>query len=118
MFLFSSFDFISLGYGGTMATIDALTLSALKAFHIGWISWSGTIIIAMIIYALQPLLFLQSLQFQTLTVMNLLRDLMSDILVTSIGLFYFSEKLSIKKKMGVILSIVSILLFSWKEDHI
>jgi hypothetical protein len=59
MFLLSSFDFNSLGYGGTMATIDALTLSTLKAYHIGWISWSGTIIVAMIIYALQPLVFLQ-----------------------------------------------------------
>jgi multidrug transporter EmrE-like cation transporter len=116
MFLFKLFDLTALGYGGMMALIDAFILSSLKAYHLGWIQWRGIILVAMTVYACQPLLFLDSLRFSSLTVMNLLWDVMSDVLVTVIGLYYFSEKLSTMKKMGVMLSIVSIILLTWKDD--
>jgi multidrug transporter EmrE-like cation transporter len=48
--------------------------------------------------------------------MNLLWDVMSDVLVTAIGLYYFSEKLSNMKKTGVILSMISIVLLTWKDE--
>lgn len=115
MFFFKLFDLTSLGYGGTMALIDAFVLSSLKAFHLGWIEWRGIIMVAMVVYACQPLFFLQSLSHSSLIVMNLLWDVMSDVLVTAIGLYYFSEKLTKFKKMGVILSIVSIILLTWKD---
>lgn len=117
MFFLKSFDLTALGYGGTMALIDSLILSALKAFHLGWIQWRPILIISMLVYSFQPLLFLQSLSHNSLTVMNLLWDVMSDVLVTSIGLFYFKEKLSNPKKVGVLLSIVSIILLTWKDGH-
>ena len=48
--------------------------------------------------------------------MNLLFDVLSDIIVTCIGLFYFSEKLTNSKKVGVLLSIISVILLSWKDE--
>jgi drug/metabolite transporter (DMT)-like permease len=116
MFFLKLFDLTALGFGGAMATIDALILSALKAYSLGWIQWRGTLIITMLVYSFQPLLFLQALQFNSLTVMNLLWDVMSDVVVTIIGLFYFKEKLTKFKKMGVLLSLVSIILLTWKDD--
>ncbi len=98
-----------------MAFIDAFILSALKAFHLGWIQWRGILMIAMLVYACQPLLFLQSLSHSSMTVMNLLWDVSSDVLVTVIGVFYFSEKLSPFKRLGVLLSIVSVMLLTWKD---
>ncbi len=115
MFFLNQFDLTALGFGGTMALIDGLTLSALKAFNLGWIQWRGILIISMLVYSCQPLLFLESLKHNSLTVMNLLWDVMSDVLVTAIGLFYFSEKLTRFKKAGVLLSIVSIFLLTWKD---
>jgi len=116
MFFFKLFDLTTLGYGGMMSLIDTFILSALKAYNIGWIQWRGIILISMLIYSLQPLLFLQSLNYSSLTIMNLLWDVMSDVLVTAVGLYYFSEKLSPLKRIGVGLSIVSIILLSWKEE--
>jgi len=116
MFFFKLFDLTSLGYGGLMAIMDAFVLSSLKAYHLGWIEWRGILLVSMVIYACQPLLFLQSLGNSSLTIMNLLWDVMSDVIVTSIGLYYFSEKIGPMKKMGVVLSIVSIFLLTWKED--
>ena len=116
MFFFKLFDLTSLGYGGLMAIMDAFVLSSLKAYNLGWIEWRGIILLSMLVYACQPLLFLQSLESSSLTIMNLLWDVMSDVIVTAIGLYYFSEKIGPMKKMGVILSIVSIFLLTWKED--
>lgn len=117
MFIFKQFDLTALGFGGSMALIDAFILSALKAFHLGWLQWKGVIVIAMLIYSFQPLLFLESLKHNSLTVMNLLWDVMSDVIVTTIGLFYFSEKLTKFKKAGVLLSFISIILLTWKDGE-
>ena len=115
MFFFKQFDLTSLGFGGSMALIDAFILSSLKAYNVGWIQSSGIIIISMLVYACQPLLFLESLKYNSLTIMNLLWDVMSDVIVTAIGLLYFQEKLSSLKKVGVLFSFISIILLSWKE---
>jgi multidrug transporter EmrE-like cation transporter len=115
MFFFRQFDLTALGFGGTMAMIDALILSALKAYNLGWVQWRGIIILSMLIYSFQPLLFLESLNHNSLTVMNLLWDVMSDVLVTAVGLFYFKEKLTKFKRAGVLLSLISIILLTWKD---
>jgi drug/metabolite transporter (DMT)-like permease len=115
MFFLKLFDLTALGFGGAMALIDAAILSSLKAYNLGWIQWRGIVVISMLIYSFQPLLFLESLQYNSLTVMNLLWDVMSDVIVTSIGLFYFSEKLTKLKKLGVFFSFISIILLTWKD---
>jgi len=117
MFIFNQFNLSGLGWGGLMALIDSIVLSLLKALSSGLIQWKGIILIAMLLYSIQPLIFLQSLKGNGLTIMNLLWDVISDVLVTVIGLFYFSEKLTSTKKAGVILSIISIILLSWKDER-
>jgi multidrug transporter EmrE-like cation transporter len=116
MFFLKNFDLTALGYGGSMATIDALILSILKSYSIGQIQWRGIILIAMLIYSFQPILFLNALSHSSLTVMNLLWDVMSDVIVTVIGLFYFSETLTPIKRLGVFFSFISIILLTWKES--
>ena len=117
MFILEQFDLTALGFGGSMALIDAFTLSALKAYNLGWLQWRGVVLISMVIYGCQPLLFLESLKYNSLTVMNLVWDVMSHVIVTSIGLFYFSEKLTKFKKLGVFFSLISIILLTWKDGE-
>jgi multidrug transporter EmrE-like cation transporter len=116
MFIFNHFNLSGLGWGGIMALIDSIVLSLMKSLNIGLIQWRGVILISMLLYSIQPLIFLESLKTTNLTIMNLLWDIISDVLVTAIGLFYFSEKLTLNKKAGVILSIISIILLSWKDE--
>jgi multidrug transporter EmrE-like cation transporter len=115
MFFLKQFDLTALGFGGSMALIDSFILSALKAYNLGWLQWRGVLIISMLIYSFQPLIFLESLNHNSLTVMNLLWDVMSDVAVTAIGLFYFSEKLTKFKRLGVFFSFISIILLTWKD---
>jgi len=100
----------SLLFGAAMASVDVVILSILKALNLGWIKGAVWMIFSAAIYALQPFMFLKSLQFESLTVMNLMWDMMSDVLVTIIGLWYFKEQLTVKKLCGVGLSFVSIYL--------
>jgi drug/metabolite transporter (DMT)-like permease len=116
MFILNHFNLSGLGWGGLMALMDSIVLSLLKAYNIGWIQWRGVILISMLVYSIQPLIFLESLNGNGLTIMNLLWDVMSDVIVTCIGLFYFSEKLTRSKKVGVLLSIISVVLLSWKDE--
>ena len=116
MFILQQFNLSGLGWGGLMALMDSTVLSLLKAYNIGLIQWNGIILISMLVYSIQPLIFLESLKGNGLIIMNLLRDVMSDILVTSVGLLYFSEKLTNSKKIGVLLSVISVILLSLKDE--
>jgi drug/metabolite transporter (DMT)-like permease len=116
MFIFDQFNLTGLGWGGLMALMDSTVLSLLKAYNIGWIKWNGVILISMLIYSIHPIIFLESLKTNGLIIMNLLFDVLSDIIITCVGLFYFSEKLTSIKKVGVSLSIISVILLSWKDE--
>ncbi len=109
------FDLTSLGYGATMALGDSIVLSTLRAFNLGWIKSRIVVALSMLFYSIQPLIFLKSLSHNSLTVMNLLWDVMSDVSVTIIGLFYFGEKLTRFKKLGVLFSMISIFLLTYKD---
>jgi multidrug transporter EmrE-like cation transporter len=104
-------------YGTYMATVDVFMLGILKAIHLGWIS-KQLIFLPTLIYAMQPWVFLTSLKFESLTVMNLLWDVISDVLVTAEGLLFFQEKLTRTKTLGVCLSMVSIFLLTWTDGEL
>lgn len=98
-------------YGTYMATMDAFMLGMLKAIKLGWLN-TNLLFIPAIIYAIQPFIFYKALGVETMTVMNLLWDVMSDVLVTVEGLYFFGERLTDRKMWGVALSLVSIFLLS------
>ncbi len=103
-----------IAYGAVMASIDVFMLGVIKKVSTqAWVmKW---MILPTLIYALQPWIFLSSLRFESLIVMNLMWDLISDILVTATGFLYFKEKIGPYKTLGVILSFVSIVLMSLQD---
>jgi drug/metabolite transporter (DMT)-like permease len=109
-------NLIPLGFAGLMAMIDALALSLLKKISTKALSFSF-IPIAMVIYAIQPFIFLESLNFESMTVMNILWDLSSDIIVTFIGIFILGEKIGFRKSIGIVFSFIAIYLFTFEDGH-
>jgi len=108
------FNMIPFAFAATMASIDSTMLSLIKYIsthekHIGWL------ILPMIVYSLQPVLFYLSMKYETLTVMNLLWDVISDVIITFIGLMIFREQIGPYKKVGVIFSFLSIILMSLND---
>lgn len=102
-------------YGFFMASIDVFMLGILKMISTGAIKNMWWMTLPTIVYAFQPWIFLQSLRVESMIVMNLLWDLISDVLVTGSGLLYFKEKLSQTKTIGVIFSLIGIYLMSCEK---
>jgi multidrug transporter EmrE-like cation transporter len=98
-----------------MALIDTGILGLVKEISKDGAKSLAFMIIPTIAYAIQPWIFLSSLKYETLIVMNLLWDLLSDVLVSLIGIFYFGEKISSVRLIGLILGMVSLALLAYKE---
>lgn len=105
-------EWIPLGFGLLMAGIDVFMLGLIKSISLDGARMIKWMVLPTLIYAIQPWIFLTSLKFESLVVMNLLWDVLSDVLVTLVGFFYFKEKVGPYKKIGVVLSLISIFLLT------
>ena len=109
------FNLIPIAMAAGMAFIDTIVLSGLKEYDMGVNTWRGIVPIAMLTYSLQPYIFLQALQHESMTVMNILWDVISDIMVTAMGIFYFKEQISSLKRVGLMFAFIAIVLMSYDE---
>ncbi len=73
-------------------------------------------VIPVFLYATTPLIFLKALEKETLTIMNLVWDLTSDLIVTLIGLLVFAEVIPPTKLLGVIVSMIGLVLMTYEGD--
>lgn len=111
-------EWVPLGFGLFMAGIDVFMLGLIKSISLDGARMMRWMVLPTIIYALQPWIFLQSLKFESLVVMNLLWDVISDVLVTLFGFIYFGEKVGPLKRVGVVLSLISIFLLTAADGDI
>ena len=103
-------DHKALLYGLGLAASDVINLGILKGLRSGMIKNFSWIAFPTLVYAIQPWIFYSALAHTSMTVMNLLWDVLSDILVTASGLFFFKEKLSFKKHLGVMFAMMAVFL--------
>jgi drug/metabolite transporter (DMT)-like permease len=101
-------------FGFLMASIDVIVFPLMKFYKLGYITSIWFMWFAMGLYAIQPWIFLKSLSYGTITVLNLYWDLASDLLVTFVGLFILGEQISVYNKVGVVLSFISLFFLSFK----
>ena len=71
-------------------------LTFLKTYSIGWL------IVPVILYGLQLPLFYYGLKFSSMSILNISWNLISNILVTLIGFFYFKEQVDNIEMVGLI----------------
>jgi multidrug transporter EmrE-like cation transporter len=103
-------------YGLTFGTLDAIALPIVKGVSIGWDkAW---MLIPVLMYASSPFILLSALREETLTIMNLVWDLSSDLLVTFIGIFLFAESLSPIKFLGVCFSFMALFCMSYESASV
>jgi len=105
-----------LAFGLAMAILDVIGLGIVKKVSMNYSKlW---MIIPTIIYMFQPWIFLSALNVSSLTIMNLSWDLISDILVTLLGIFYFKEKIAGTHMIGLLLGGLSLILLSQKDQSV
>jgi len=96
-----------IGYASIMAGIDIISLGTVKGVFTKALPF-WMLFVAVAVYAIQPLLFYHAMTFEGLAVMNSLWDLISGILVTLVALFYFKEKITTTKLVGILFSILAV----------
>ena len=97
-------------FGFFLALVDVFVLSILKAKYVGKITSNWVFIASFIIYGIQPLIFYKALSYENMTIMNIVWDLMSDILVAVVGYYIFDERLTKTQKIGFVFGLVALIL--------
>jgi hypothetical protein len=106
----------TLGFGLVFGLIDSIALPTIKQISRGGLG-RGWMAVPFLLYAASPFLFLKALMGgETLTIMNLVWDLMSDVVVTLIGMAVFSEVIPPVKLVGVAFSFLSLFLMTYEGD--
>ena len=104
----------TIGFGLAFGTLDSIALPIVKGVRDGWNPLY--MIVPALLYGASPFLFLKALEKETLTIMNLVWDLTSDLVVTFIGLVVFAERLPPLKAIGVLFSFVGLFLMSYEGN--
>jgi len=108
------FNFYSLGFGSLLAGIDLVMMYIIKQYSKGVFTSPYWMILPPFIYGLTPFILLFSLKFETLVVMNMSWDIISDIFVTAMAFFILGESLSFTKKIGIMLSFIALFFLSYE----
>ena len=109
------FNFLPLVFGTCMDLLDVIMMTLGKYTSLGKISPTVGLTAATILYSLEPYLFFKSLNYDSLTSMNLIWDLISDILVTLVAVVWFREPINKLRWLAILLAMVSLGLFAYTE---
>jgi multidrug transporter EmrE-like cation transporter len=110
-----NFNTLPVLFGTILATLDILMMGWAKMVNEGTLSSGIGIPSILGLYALTPLVFLRAMRYESMVVTNLIWDLVSDVLVTLSGIFIFKETFGGIKRIGIILSFVSIGLMTYDK---
>jgi len=108
---FLSITFYTYFIGFLLTINDLLSFGMCKYIYANNIN-IRYLFIPTIMYCLQIPLFFYGLNVSSMAVLNIIWNLMSSLLVTFLGLFYFKEKISNIKTIALFLGLLSLILFS------
>jgi multidrug transporter EmrE-like cation transporter len=93
-----------------LASVDGVIMTLLKAKSINIISGRWIMPFTALLYSLQPSFFLYGLKLSSMTLINILWDVTSDIIVSLIGIYFFGEYLTGIQYVGLALCLVGMVL--------
>ena len=102
-------------FGLVFGLLDSIALPLIKSVSLG--ANPFLMMIPTVVYAASPFIFLAALKRESLTIMNLVWDLTSDVVVTLIGIFIFRESIPPVKMLGVMTSFVALFLMTYECDE-
>jgi multidrug transporter EmrE-like cation transporter len=109
------FTFLPVFFGTLMALFDVVVFGVLKMIKNKTLPRTYGILFSVGTYALEPLIFLKALNYESMVVTNLVWDLTSDVLVTLQGVLIFKEKFSVIRWFGIVLSMISLAILSYAD---
>lgn len=110
-----SFSMLPIGLGLMMASLDVVMMSMAKLTSKGQLSMGTSLPIATLLYSAEPYIFFKSMKYESLTTMNLIWDLTSDIIVTLVGVLYFKESVKGLRWLAILFAMFSLALFAYTD---
>jgi len=89
-----------------MGSVKLITQNKLPGWFFG---------LSMLSYGLQPMIFIQATRSGGMALSNLIWNLMSNIIVTIIGVFYFGEKMRGVKWIGIGMGLFALILLAMDD---
>ena len=111
-----NFSLLPIFLGMCMASLDVVMMSLGKFASKGKLTYTPALILATLAYSFEPYIFFKSLKYESLTTMNLIWDLTSDVIVTMLGVFYFKESIKGLRWLAVLFALFSLGLFAYTDD--
>jgi multidrug transporter EmrE-like cation transporter len=108
-----TFSFLPIAFGVAMALVDVVMMFTAKFVHLGRLPYAPGLALATGVYLLQPYLFIKALNYETLSAMNLIWNLASNIVVTVSGVLVFRESVHGLRWVAIAMSLFAIGLFSY-----
>ena len=105
---------IAICFALILAFVDVTIFPIIKYVHQKSIS-AWWLIVPVILYGMQPLIFYKALDHSNVAVMNIMWDVMSDVLVTILAIYLLKEKVSKNSKIGIVFAMIAIYFFSRGE---
>jgi len=110
-----NFSVLPIAFGLVMAMLDIAMMGMIKQVSAGTLSYGVGFPLATASYALQPYIFLKALNYENMTVVNLIWNLMSDVVVTLMGVFWFGESIKGLRWVAIGMSLVSLTIFAYTD---
>jgi drug/metabolite transporter (DMT)-like permease len=103
-------NYIPFVFASILSSVDVLAFGLVKEVDMKELN-PYFVIIAMLLYAIQPLILWKALQYETLTIVNVMWNIISSIFIAILGLGLLQEKLSYREQIGCVLGFLTIYLF-------
>lgn len=99
-----------------MATIDVVMMFTAKFVSLGSVPYGTGLIVATLVYSVQPYLFMKAMKIGNMTVTNLIWNLTSDVMVTFSGVLVFGESIKGLRWVAIGMSMVALFLFAYTDE--
>ena len=109
-------NYMSVLFASLMTVVDISAFGIVKEITLKGLN-PYFLDISMILYSIQPFIIWNSLSYQSLSVMNIMWNIISSISIAILGLVYFNERLAHRELLGVILGFACIYLFSFTNKN-
>jgi multidrug transporter EmrE-like cation transporter len=116
MWKIGNFDMLPLAFGVWMALIDIAMMSCVKLVDQGRLSYMIGMPVATLLYAMEPYVFLKAMTYSNMTIVNLIWNMTSNVIVTLSGVLIFGEKIQGIKWIAVGIALFSLGLFAYSES--
>jgi drug/metabolite transporter (DMT)-like permease len=102
----------TLGFGLALSIVDIIMMPLVKEIAGGWpFYW---MILPMLVYSLDPIIFYFALKSESMAIMNLVWNLTSNVVVTLIGILLLKEVVSPTKALGIALSFLALFFMTYE----